>query len=62
MQLIGRLAAEAELVHTSTGKEIVRYAIGVNHGNRDNQTTSWFRVTSFAEGGSREYLLGLPRG
>ncbi|TKA69773.1 hypothetical protein B0A49_00798, partial [Cryomyces minteri] len=65
MQLIGRLAAEPELMPTSTGKEMVRYALGVSTGARDasgNRPTSWFRVASFSEGPGRDLLLSLPKG
>lgn len=65
MQLIGRLADQPELYPTSTGKEIVRYALGVSQGPRDetgNRPVSWFRVASFAEGPQRELLLSLPKG
>ena len=65
MQLIGRLAEQPELMPTSTGREIVRYAIGVNGSQRDengNRPTSWFKIASFAEGPQRELLLSLPKG
>lgn len=57
------MAAEPELVHTSTGKELVRYAVGVSSGPRENQTVSWFRITSFPEEGKqKDYILSLPKG
>jgi hypothetical protein len=63
MTLIGRLADTPELQATSTGQEILRYAVGVNSGPKDNQTTSWFRVTSFAqEGPQRDFIAGLDKG
>jgi hypothetical protein len=63
MTIIGRLADTPELTPTSTGREILRYAVGVNSGPRDNQTTSWFRVTSFAEEGpQRDLIAGLEKG
>ncbi|KAK5134829.1 hypothetical protein LTR08_006061 [Meristemomyces frigidus] len=65
MQLIGRLADTPELQPTSTGRDIVRYAIGVSGGPRDengNRATSWFKVASFAEGPQRDLLLSLPKG
>jgi hypothetical protein len=63
MQIIGRLAAEPELVHTSTGRDLVRYALGVTSGPRDNQTVSWYRITSFPdEGKQKDYILSLPKG
>lgn len=62
MQLIGRLAAEPELVNTSTGRDMVRYAIGVSSGPKDDQQTSWYRIACFDEGPRRDYLLTLPKG
>ncbi|KAI9714922.1 MAG: hypothetical protein M1820_000211 [Bogoriella megaspora] len=63
MTLIGRLAAEPEIVPTSTGRELIRYAIGTTSGAKENQKTNWFKVTSFDENpGRREYLLGLSKG
>lgn len=65
MQLIGRLADQPELVPTSTGRELVKYALGVSQGPRDeqgNRGVSWFKVASFAEGPQRDLLLSLPKG
>jgi hypothetical protein len=63
MQLIGRLAATPELQPTSTGRDIIRYAVGTTHKTRNGDETSWFRVASFAEEGPRrDLLLGLPKG
>lgn len=65
MQLIGRLADTPELMPTSTGRELVRYALGVPTGPRAEDGTrsvSWFRVSSFAEGPQRDLLLSLPKG
>lgn len=65
MQLIGRLADTPELMPTSTGREIVRYSIGVSGGPRDesgNRAVSWFRIASFTEGPQRDLLLSLPKG
>lgn len=66
MQLIGRLADTPELTPTSTGREMVRYALGVSAGPRDESTgqrpTSWFRVASFAEGPQKDFLVGLQKG
>ncbi|KAF4461176.1 single-stranded DNA-binding [Fusarium albosuccineum] len=60
--IIGNLADSPELHSTSTGREIIRYAVASNSGPRDNRKTSWFRVTSFAEGPTRDYLMNLPKG
>lgn len=65
MQIIGRLADQPELTPTSTGREIVRYALGVKSGPKNEngeRQTSWFRVASFAEGPGRDALLNLPKG
>ncbi|KAH7272744.1 ssDNA-binding protein, mitochondrial [Fusarium solani] len=60
--IIGNLADTPELHSTSTGREIVRYAVASNSGPRDNRKTSWFKITSFAEGPGRDYLMNLPKG
>lgn len=66
MQLIGRLADTPELFPTASGKEIVRYALGVSSGPKDangDRGVSWFRVASFLEDGpQRDLLLSLPKG
>ncbi|KAF2860951.1 putative ssDNA binding protein [Piedraia hortae CBS 480.64] len=65
MQLIGRLADTPELSASSSGREFIRYAVAVNYGPRDemgNRATSWFNVTSFADGPQRDFLLALPKG
>ncbi|KAF2143009.1 uncharacterized protein K452DRAFT_225799 [Aplosporella prunicola CBS 121167] len=62
MSIIGRLAAEPEAVQASTGREMVRYALGTSYGRGDNKSVSWFSITSFDEGPRRDYLLGLPKG
>lgn len=63
MILTGRLAAEPELQATSTGQDVIKYAVGTSYGPKDNRQTSWFRVASFApEGPQRDYLLGLQKG
>lgn len=61
--IVGNLADTPELIATSTGREILRYAVASNSGSRDNRTTSWFRVTSFEpEGPRRDFLCTLPKG
>lgn len=62
LTLIGHLGAEPELVTTSTGREVVRYVVATSRGPRDDRQTSWFRITSFSEGPSRDHLLNLPKG
>lgn len=65
MQLIGRLADQPELMPTSTGRELIRYSLGVSSTQRDengNRATSWFKVASFVEGAQRDLLLSLPKG
>lgn len=61
--LIGNLAGPPELSATSTGREILKYAVASNTGRGENQKTSWFRVTSFEnEGPRRDYFQSLPKG
>ncbi|KAK0379257.1 single-strand binding protein family [Colletotrichum limetticola] len=61
--IVGNLADAPEVVPTSTGREIIRYAVASNSGPKDNRQTSWFRVTSFeAEGPRRDFLQSLPKG
>ncbi|MCJ1351121.1 MAG: ssDNA-binding protein, mitochondrial [Icmadophila ericetorum] len=61
--IVGRLAAEPELTSTSTGQDMVRYAVGTSYGPRENRQTSWWRVASFVEEGKgREKLMGLAKG
>ena len=65
MQLIGRLADTPEATPTSTGRELVKYALGVSAGPKDengNRPVSWFNVSSFVEGPQRDLLLSLPKG
>ncbi|KAN0115138.1 single-strand binding protein family [Hyaloscypha variabilis] len=63
LTIIGRLADTPELQATSTGQEILRYAVGTSSGPRDNQKTSWFRVTSFLpEGPQRDFIASLDKG
>ena len=63
MTIVGRLADAPELTATSTGTEIVRYAVAANSGPKDNQRTSFFRVTSFMpEGPQRDFIAGLEKG
>ncbi|KAH8658633.1 hypothetical protein BGZ60DRAFT_472005 [Tricladium varicosporioides] len=63
MTIIGNLADTPELVATSTGREILKYTIGTSSGPRDNQKTSWFKVTSFAnEGPQRDFIASLDKG
>ncbi|EEQ29531.1 ssDNA-binding protein, mitochondrial [Microsporum canis] len=63
LTVVGRLGAQPELTTSSNGREYIRYSVGTNYGPRDNQQTSWFRVTSFMpEGPGRDHLLGLPKG
>lgn len=60
--IVGNLAQTPELQATSTGREILKYAVASNYG-RDNSKTSWFRVTSFeGEGARRDYFQSLPKG
>ncbi|KAI1132949.1 nucleic acid-binding protein [Nemania abortiva] len=61
--LVGNLAATPEVKATSTGREIIEYAIASNDGRGENKRTSWFRVATFSEEGPRrDYLTSLPKG
>lgn len=61
--IIGHLADTPELQATSTGHEIIKYAVASNSGPKDNRQTSWFRVASFeADGPRRDFLRSLPKG
>jgi single-stranded DNA-binding protein len=63
MILTGRLAAEPELHATSSGQDVIKYAVGTTYGSKDNRQTSWFRVSSFQpEGAQRDLILSLPKG
>ncbi|PGH18278.1 hypothetical protein AJ79_00617 [Helicocarpus griseus UAMH5409] len=63
MSLIGNLGSQPELRATSSGRELVTYSLASNSGPRDNEQTSWWRITSFVpEGPSRDHLLNLPKG
>jgi Single-strand binding protein family len=63
MIITGRLAAEPEISATSTGQDVIKYAVGTSYGPRDNRQTSWFRVASFQpEGPGRDHLLSLAKG
>jgi len=63
LQIIGRLADKPELTATSTGTEIVKYAVGSSNGKGENAKTSWFRITAFLqEGGLRDFVMGLGKG
>ncbi|KAL8919711.1 MAG: hypothetical protein Q9172_004849 [Xanthocarpia lactea] len=61
--LVGRLAADPELTPTSSGQDIIKYAIGTTSGPRDNRQTSWWKVTSFTpEGPQRDNFMALGKG
>ncbi|KAH7628998.1 hypothetical protein B0T09DRAFT_149307 [Sordaria sp. MPI-SDFR-AT-0083] len=62
VQIIGNLADTPELRATSTGREMLRYAVASNSGPRNDRVTSWFNVSCFAEGKLRDFLLTLPKG
>lgn len=65
ISLIGRLAAPPELIATSTGRDVVKYAVGTSHGPRDDPKTSWFRVNYYAPEGQtkiKDLLLTLGKG
>ncbi|KAI8963977.1 nucleic acid-binding protein [Daldinia sp. FL1419] len=61
--LVGNLAATPEVRATSTGRELVEYAVASNHGSKENRQTSWFKVAAFVEEGPRrDFLTSLPKG
>ncbi|KAI1653192.1 nucleic acid-binding protein [Daldinia decipiens] len=61
--LVGNLAAPPEVRATSTGRELIEYAVASNYGPKDNRQTSWFRVAAFIEEGPRrDFLTSLPKG
>ncbi|KAI9901889.1 hypothetical protein N3K66_003706 [Trichothecium roseum] len=62
LTIVGNLADSPEAHATASGREIIKYAVASNSGRSDNRITSWFRVTSFAEGPQKDYLLNLPKG
>lgn len=62
ISIIGNLADTPEVYQTSSGRDIIRYAVASNTGPKDNRQTSWFRVATFVEGPRRDFMLSLPRG
>ncbi|QUC18602.1 uncharacterized protein UV8b_02843 [Ustilaginoidea virens] len=62
LSLIGNLADTPEVQTTGTGREILKYAVASNYGPKENRQTSWFRVTSFADGPRKDFLLSLAKG
>jgi hypothetical protein len=61
--IVGHLGDTPDVQVTSTGHEVVKYAIASNSGPKDNRKTSWFRVASFEpDGPRRELLRSLPKG
>ncbi|KAK3391706.1 hypothetical protein B0T20DRAFT_383795 [Sordaria brevicollis] len=62
VQIIGNLADTPEVRATSTGREMIKYAVASNSGPRSDRVTSWFNVTSFVEGKARDFLISLPKG
>ncbi|KAG5952300.1 hypothetical protein E4U53_001192 [Claviceps sorghi] len=62
ISIIGNLADTPEVQATSSGGEVLRYAVASNSGPKDNRQTSWFRVTSFADGPRRDFMLSLTKG
>lgn len=62
MTIVGRLGADAESLESANGRAYNRYVVGTDSGPRENRTTSWYRVTSFAEGPVKEKVSGLKKG
>lgn len=63
ISIIGHLGAAPELKATSTGNEIMRYAVATTSGPADNRQTNWFNITAFEhEGPRRDFFMSLPKG
>ena len=62
ISIVGHLGETPELHQAANGREVVRYVVASNKGKGENKTTSWWRISAFPEGGSRDYLLSLPKG
>lgn len=61
--IIGRLAAPVEIITTSSGRELCRYALGTNHGHGEHKATSWWKVAAFLpDGPQRDTLMSLGKG
>ena len=61
--VVGNLAATPELQATSTGNDIIKYAVASNTGNSENRKTSWFNIAAFVpEGGRRDFITSIPKG
>ncbi|KAL8823743.1 MAG: hypothetical protein Q9170_008322, partial [Blastenia crenularia] len=62
MSIVGRLAAEPEVIPTASGTDLVKYAIGTQHGPRDNRQTTWWKVAAFPSENQKEALTSLGKG
>lgn len=62
INIIGNLADAPELIATSTGREVIKYAVASSHGPKDNRKTSWWRVSAFLEGPQRDRVMSLTKG
>ncbi|KAL8685334.1 MAG: hypothetical protein Q9218_007830 [Villophora microphyllina] len=64
ISIVGRLAGEPELLPTSSGQDMIKYALGTKYGPRDNQQTSWWKVTAFPREGTsvKDRLLACGKG
>jgi len=63
MTIVGRLADTPEVTATSTGREIVQYAVATNSGPKDNQKSNFFKITAFIEDGPlRNFITSLEKG
>ncbi|KAI4239953.1 MAG: hypothetical protein LQ352_007753, partial [Teloschistes flavicans] len=64
ISIVGRLAAEPELLPTSSGQDVVRYTLGTSAGPKENRQTSWWKVAAFPAEGSpmKDLLMGLGKG
>ncbi|KAL8926740.1 MAG: hypothetical protein Q9208_002814 [Pyrenodesmia sp. 3 TL-2023] len=63
ISIVGRLADVPQMTQTSSGQDVIRYALGTNHGPRENKETSWWKVAAFINDGPfKDSILGLGKG
>ncbi|KAL8894768.1 MAG: hypothetical protein Q9207_008416, partial [Kuettlingeria erythrocarpa] len=63
ISIIGRLAAQPEIHTTSTGRDMIRYALGTNHGPKESRETCWWKVAVFPNDGPlKDAIMELGKG
>ncbi|KAL9070309.1 MAG: hypothetical protein Q9161_005002 [Pseudevernia consocians] len=63
MVIVGRLADSPEIIATSSGQDVIKYALATSSGPKDNRQTSWWNVACFKpEGPGRDLMMGLAKG